>query len=273
MHNSVDEKPAYRLYDKNGKEIRYGAMLDALARHEVVLFGEIHNNPIVHWLEYEVIKDIYTLLTDRIILGAEMFETDAQLILNEYLAGTIRHEHFVKEAKAWDNYGTDYRPIVEFAGAHRIPRIATNIPRRYASFVAHQGLGAIETLSDDAQKWIAPLPIELKLRSPTCRDLLDLSTVHGIEAEKFLAAQAIKDATMAHFILVSLRPGRLLIHLNGEYHSRRYGGIYWYLKLARPELSVVTITSVEGQKLDFLYDYAGVADYTIVIPRTMTKTG
>lgn len=273
MRNSFDEKPAYRLYDKNGKEIRYGAMLDSLARYEVVLFGEIHNDPIVHWLQFEVIKDLYSRLSGMIILGAEMFEADNQLILSEYLAGTIRHEHFVKEVKVWDNYETDYRQIVEFAGTHRIPLIATNIPRRYASLVAHQGLRALETLSDDAQKYIAPLPIQLNLKSPTYRDLLDLSAVHGIEAENFLAAQAIKDATMAHFILDSLSHKRLHIHLNGEYHSRRYGGIYWYLKLARPELSVVTITSIEGRTLEFLDEYAGIADYTIVIPQTMTKTG
>jgi uncharacterized iron-regulated protein len=239
----------------------------------VVLFGELHIDPIVHWLEFEVAKDLFSRVRERLIVGAEMFEADNQIILDEYIAGMIGHETLTAEAKVWKNHETDYRPIVEFACDRAIPLIATNIPRRYASLVARGGLGALEQLSDQAKQWIAPLPIALDLHSPTYHDLLDLGRSHGMDAEKFLAAQAIKDATMAHFILKNLSPGKLFLHLNGEYHSRRFGGIYWYLKLAQQDLAIVTITSVEAGTLDFLDEYRDVADYTIVIPQSMTKTG
>ena len=44
------------------------------------------------------------------MFGAEMLEADNQLIVDEYLAGLIEHEHLVNEAKVWENYETDYRP-------------------------------------------------------------------------------------------------------------------------------------------------------------------
>ena len=267
------DKPAYRLFDRTGAETRYGAMLDHLITSDVVLFGELHINPIVHWLQYEVTKDLFVRMRERLAIGAEMFEADDQIIIDEYMAGTIGHETLAAEAKVWNNYETDYRPIVEFAHNHGIPFIGTNIPRRYASLVARSGLGALEQLSDQAKQWIAPLPIPLDLKSPTYHDLLDLGSAHGMDAENFLAAQAIKDATMAYFILRNHSPERLFVHLNGEYQSRRNGGIFWYLKQAQPDLSIVTITSVEGSTLDFLDDYKDVADYTLVIPRSMTKTG
>jgi uncharacterized iron-regulated protein len=267
------DKPAYRLFDRNGAETRYGTMLDHLASSAVVLFGELHINPIVHWLQFEVAKDLFARVRERLIVGAEMFEADDQIIIDEYMAGTIGHDTLIAEAKVWDNYETDYRPIVEFAHTHGIPLIGTIIPRRYASLVARSGLRALEELSDQAKQWIAPLPIPLDLTSPTYRDLLDIGSAHGMDAENFLAAQAIKDATMAHFILRNRSPEKLFLHLNGEYHSRRFGGIFWYLKLAQPELAIVTITSVEGETLDFLDDYRDVADYTLVIPQSMTKTG
>jgi uncharacterized iron-regulated protein len=247
-------------------------MLDHLATSAVVLFGELHINPIVHWLQFEVVKDLFARVRERLIVGAEMFEADDQLVIDEYLAGTIGHDTLTAEAKVWKNYETDYRPVVEFARNHGIPFVATNIPRRYAALVARSGLKALEDLSDQAKQWIAPLPIRLDLRSPTYRDLLDLGSAHGMDAENFLAAQAIKDATMAHFILANCSSGQLFVHLNGEYHSRRYGGIFWYLKQAQPDIAIVTITSVEGGTLDFLEDYRDVADYTLVIPRSMTKT-
>jgi len=267
------DKPAYRLFDRHGAEIRYGTMLDHLAASAVVLFGELHIDPIVHWLQFEATKDLFARVRERLIVGAEMFEADDQIIIDEYMAGTIGHETLIAEAKVWKNYDTDYRPIVEFAHDHGIPFIATNIPRRYAGLVARGGLGVLETLSDQAKQWIAPLPVPLDLKSPTYRDLLDLGSAHGMDAENFLAAQAIKDATMAHFILMNLSPGKLFVHLNGEYHSRRFGGICWYLKQAQPDLAIITITSVEGTSLDFLDEYRGVADYTLVIPQSMTKTG
>jgi uncharacterized iron-regulated protein len=267
------DKPAYRLFDRNGAEVRYGAMLDHLAASAAVLFGELHIDPIVHWLQFEVAKDLFARVRERLIVGTEMFEADDQIIIDEYMAGTIGHETLTAEAKVWKNYETDYRPIVEFAHDHGIPFIATNIPRRYASLVARGGLGVLETLSDQAKQWIAPLPVPLDLKSPTYRDLLDLGRAHGMDAENFLAAQAIKDATMAHFIFMNLSPGKLFVHLNGEYHSRRFGGIYWYLKQAQPDLAIVTITNVEGKSLDFLDEYRDVADYTLVIPQSMTKTG
>jgi hypothetical protein len=57
-------------------------------------------------------------------------------------------------------------------------------------------------------------------------------------------AQALKDATMAHFIQKNYEIGHTFIHFNGSYHSDIYQGILWYLKQSKPELSYITITTV-----------------------------
>jgi uncharacterized iron-regulated protein len=271
-YKTVPDKPAYRLFDKEGKEIVYGSMLDVLTTVDIILFGEIHNDPIDHWLQFELAKDLFSLGKRTVIIGAEMFEADDQLILDEYLAGLISHEHLVKEAKIWDNYDTDYRPIVTFAQQHGIRFIATNIPRRYASLVAREGLKALECLSDEAKRWIAPLPIRLDLMTPTYKDILDLSMTHGIEPENFLSAQAVRDATMASFILGNRTPGSLFLHYHGEYHSRKYGGIYWYLKQAEPNLTMTTIISIEEKTIEFREEHLGLGDYLLITPHSMTKT-
>ena len=267
------DKPAYRLFDRSGAETRYSTMLDHLAKSAVVLFGELHDNPVVHWLEFEVTKDLFSRLGERLIVGAEMFEADDQIIIDEYISGMIGEATFAEEAKTWHNYETDYKPILEFAHDHSIPFIATNIPRRYASLVAVDGLGALEKLADEARQWIAPLPIRLDRTSPNYDRLLDIGKAHGMTGETFFEAQSIKDATMAHFVLKNLATEKLFFHLNGEFHSQRYSGIFWYLAQAQSNLAIVTVNSVEGETLDFLDDYRDVADYTIIIPQSMTKTG
>ena len=103
----AQEKNAYTLFDAQGNRVDYTQMMDVLERQDVVFIGEIHNCPIAHWMEYEIVKDLYDRHGDRLMIGAEMFERDNQLILDEYLAGMITPERFNAEAKLWPNYKTD----------------------------------------------------------------------------------------------------------------------------------------------------------------------
>jgi uncharacterized iron-regulated protein len=104
---------------------------------------KIHNNSIGHWLQLQVLKELAEATGKTVIVGAEMFEADAQLVLDEYLQGLIKEDHSKKEGKVWDNYETDYAPIVEFAKENILPFIATNVPRRYANVVAQKWIGSI----------------------------------------------------------------------------------------------------------------------------------
>ena len=71
----------------------------------------------------------------------------------------ISYDHFEAEARLWDNYNTDYYPVVFFAKEHGIPFVATNIPRRYANSVKNKGIEVLDSLSDEAKRYIAPLPV------------------------------------------------------------------------------------------------------------------
>ena len=90
-----------------------------------------------------------------------MFESDNQLIFDEYMQQNISYDRFEAEARLWDNYRTDYYPVVFFAKEHHIPFIATNIPRRYANIVKNKGFEALDSLSEEAKRYIAPLPLSL----------------------------------------------------------------------------------------------------------------
>jgi hypothetical protein len=86
-------------------------------------------------------------------------------------------------------------------------------------------------------------------------------------------AQAIKDATMAWFIQKNFVEGSMFIHYNGSGHSDNFEGIIWYLKKYRPELTIMSITTIEQDDIRKLPKEAiGIADFTIAVPMTMTKT-
>jgi uncharacterized iron-regulated protein len=270
------DKPAYMLYDSEGKKVKYDRMIETISNADVVFFGELHDNPIAHWLEYEVTADLYRVAGDRLVQGAEMFEADNQLLLDEYLSAAYEADKFEAEVKLWKNYKTDYKPLVEFAKKNKLPFIATNVPRRYASVVSKKGLEALEQLPAEARNYIAPLPIFYDPEVKSYKDMLEMGGMPGMGGkpnENFPKAQAIKDATMAHFILKNLQPGKIFIHYNGSYHSDNYLGIIYYLKRERPDIKVATISTVlQADTASLSAEYAGTADYLVVIPETMTRT-
>lgn len=270
-----NDKPAYRLFTKEGKEISYGKMLQELKKADVVLFGEQHNDPIAHWMQLELAKDLHQAKPKSFAVGAEMFEADVQLVLNEYLAGQAPEKNFEQESRPWPNYATDYRPIIRYAKEQNIPVIATNVPRRYAAMVSGGSLSALENVSADAKKYIAPLPITVDMELPGYKNMMAMfgSSTHGnSKSQNIVQAQALKDATMAHFILGQVQKGKQVLHLNGAYHSDNFEGIGWYLKQAKPNVQTRTITTVLQADLEGLSEENKKADFILVVPESMTRT-
>jgi uncharacterized iron-regulated protein len=272
------DKPAYLLYDKDLKTVSYENMLKELSQADIVFFGEIHDNSLNHWLELQVTKDLFQAKKEQLILGAEMFEADNQTVVDEYLKSLITAKQFETEAKVWQNYQTDYKPLLDFALQNKLKFIATNIPRRYASMVSKGGLEALNQLSDDAKKNIAPLPIEADLTLPAYAEMMKMGGMHGsgsmnMSAENITKAQIIKDATMASFILKNYQTGRMLLHYNGSYHSNNFEGIVWHLKKKNPKLKIVTINTIQAKDITQPSEKEkNTANFIFVIPDDMTKS-
>lgn len=263
------QKPAYILYNAQGKKVSYKKMIRELAKKDIILFGEFHNNAIAHWLELAVAKDLSE--KRNIIFGAEMFEADNQQALNDYLSGKITAKGLDSSARLWPNYKTDYAPIVNFAKEKKVPFIATNIPRRYASLVSKKGFKALDTLTDLEKTWMAPLPMDYDSLLPGYVKMIEMMGGHG--GPNMPKAQASKDATMSYFILQNLKPGYLFMHYNGAFHSENYDGINWYLKRKRPELEIGTITTVSQKNIkQLLTENKGKADFIICVDEDMTNT-
>jgi uncharacterized iron-regulated protein len=203
-----------------------------------------------------------------------MFEADNQLLLDEYLGGIITEAKFEDEARLWQNHETDYKPLLQFAFEHGIPFIATNVPRRYANLVYREGFEGLDSLSAIARQYLPPLPVAYDPALPGYQAMLEMGQMgHGKVSENLPKAQAIKDATMGYFILKNWSPGKKFLHFNGAYHSDKAEGIIWYIRQQEPGLTIRSITTVLQESTDSLEQAsAGRADFTIVVPQTMTRT-
>lgn len=239
------------------------------------------------------------------VLGAEMFETDNQTALSDYVQGRTTSKELATQARLWPNFDTDYKPITDFAREQHIPFVATNVPRQYARLVSRQGLAALDTVSAEGKHQMAPLPLTVDLTLPGYKAMMDMMsggpasggpTLGGLASgsphdkkdvrstenphkantdmmANFARAQAIKDATMAYFILQNWKTGQTLLHLNGDYHSKNFEGIVWYLRHQRPDLKIMTLSSIElPDPAHPATENRNLADFILAIPADMTKT-
>jgi uncharacterized iron-regulated protein len=266
----AQHKRAYTIFNSEGKRVSFEKMAGSLSKSDIILFGESHNNPISHWLQFEVVESLHK--SRPLVLGAEMFEADNQGPLNEYLSGKINAKGLDTLARLWPNYKTDYAPLVNFARDNKLRFVATNIPRKYANLVFKKDFRSLDSLSDKEKSWMAPLPIAY---DPTLPGYAGMKNMMGgtHPSETLPKAQAIKDATMAYFIHQNFIPGSLFIHFNGSYHSENYEGILWYLKQYSSELKYATITTVSQANPSKL-EKANLhkADFIICVDENMTAT-
>ena len=270
------DKPAYKVYNGKGHSVDYGDLLKAAKGSDIIFFGELHTDPICHWLELELTKDLYAEKGQKLVLGAEMFEADNQLILNEYMSKMIRKKDFEAEAKLWPNYKTDYAPIVDFAREKGLRFTATNIPRRYAALVNFNGFEGLDSINAMERGLMAPLPLKY-IDTLDCYANIAKNIGGGMPAHMTMnlgKAQAMKDATMSHFLMKNAFNEKTILHFNGAYHSDNYQGIVWYVHQAirktSYELKVLTITCLEQENIDTISKQdAARADFIIIIPSSM----
>ncbi|GAA4162382.1 ChaN family lipoprotein [Chryseobacterium ginsenosidimutans] len=273
---SAQNFKAYQFYDKKGKEIKTEKLVKELADYDVVFFGENHNSSINHWLQLKITEALFEKKNGQLILGAEMFERDNQSQLNQYLSGKFDAKTLKDSARLWNNFTTDYKPLVDFAKDKKLNFIATNIPRKYASQTAKEGLESLNNVSEKEKIYIAQLPIKVTLDTPGYPEMKTMMGEHadGTKVMNFISAQATKDATMAESILKNLQAGKTFIHYNGNYHSKEFGGIYWYIKQKNPNLKMAVISVFESENPELKIpekEYIP-TDFNLIIPADMTKT-
>ena len=237
----------YRVYDAKGNAATLSRIIDTIGNSDVVFLGENHDDAVAHFLQLEIFKKAVENYAKnrRVALSMEMFERDNQTVLNEYLRDLITEKKFLDDSRPWNNYKTDYRPLVELAKQNRLDVIAANAPRRYVNMVSRSGRDAVNQLSAEAKKWLAPLPFapasEAYAKKFTAL-MGGMSDSHNVG--KILESQALWDATMAYSIAEYLKKNKnaLIINLNGSFHTENHLGTAEQLLRFKPKAKILVVT-------------------------------
>jgi uncharacterized iron-regulated protein len=276
--------PGVRVVEvATGRDLEFPELVRHVSGVDVVFFGEQHDDPETHRVEFGLL-DAIGQGKRPVILSLEMFERDAQPHLDAYLAGRMNEPDFLTRSRPWDRYVTDYRPMVELARARAWPVVASNVPRPIASAIGRKGMAALDTLTPTERLWAARENIcpddDYRRRfmdtmrghssgsaAPAAGDTLPTAV-----ATRYYLAQCVKDETMAESIVAARdRAPRnaIVVHYDGAFHSDYRLGTVDRVQRRQPGARIVVITAVPviDPATATLVDHAGRADYIIFTKR------
>jgi len=238
---------ASRVFDgRSAQEIGWDRAVARLAQADAVFLGETHLDRLTHEAELELLRALSAARGGRVALALEMFERDAQPAIDDYLAGRITEADFLARSRPWPNYRTDYRPMIEFAKREGIPVIASNLPADLRRKLAQGGETALAALTPAER---ALVPERLIENPPEYWERVEQATLgHGAlgmggGGERLYDGQNLWDNTMAESVARSLAqdPQRLVVHVNGGFHSAFWQGTVWQLTQRAPGAQVATV--------------------------------
>lgn len=222
-------------------------LLKSAASARFVLLGERHDNPDHHRLQARILRGLLEA-GRRPAVVLEMLELEQQAAVDQYLASPQASAAGFGPALAWQDTSwppyVEYQPIFDVALPAKLKIAAGNVAHASARALVKEGLSALPAERVQALRLAEPFPEALaasladELRASHCGHLPEKLL------EPMALAQHARDAQMASVMLaVGATDGAVLIAGGG--HARKDRGAPYYLKLAAPDATSVSIALQE----------------------------
>lgn len=261
----------FKIYNAHSGQITTVEQIAADCKDaDVLFFGEEHSDSAGHFLEARIFEALHKIYGDKLALSMEMFETDCQLVLDEYLDGYINEDRLMKDARPWGNY-KDYRPIVEFARQNHLDVVAANAPRRYVNMVSRKGMKSLDSLSKSSKKFLPPLPYDTaagRYREKFLEFMRGGSP--GTNNPRIYYSQNLWDAGMSYSIYSYWKKNKdkKIFHMVGRFHCDEKLGTLAQLQKRKAKLKILNIScfsdssfsNPDWKKFNHLGDYVIITD-------------
>ncbi|WP_428772010.1 ChaN family lipoprotein [Vibrio sp.] len=235
----------YQLFDAQGTPLDQEQWPLQVANYDVILVGEWHTHAGIHRFQTDLLRQLLTS-AQPLALSMEQFNRDSQSHLDDYLSGQIGEQILTQRAKAWPNYDSDYRPLIELAKASHTPVIAANAPKDIVQCIGREGIGYLDRLPQSEREYVAR---QVDTSDSEYKRTFMGSMHHGESdsTERHFAAQVTWDETMAESITdyIADHPGAKVLHIAGKFHVQQGEGIKASILRRNPALKVLTITPVD----------------------------
>ena len=233
-----------KIWDMNSRSfIDEAALLARTNTADVLLLGEVHDNPAHHVLQQKLLK-ARIASGSRPALMMEQLNAENQPALDLALSGSDRGE-VQKRVNALVRFSNaqDYRALLDIAVDNRLPVIAANISNQQLQPVIWGGYAALDAgelkrlaveqvWNERRQAYLAT-----HMGGAHCGQLRD-------ELRAGLSrSQRLKDAMMVDSAVASISRG--VVGIVGSSHARRDIGLPLYFAARDPDARILSVAFVE----------------------------
>ncbi len=226
------------------------ALADRLARADVVILGEKHDNPEHHRAQAEITQRIASRNTPAALVF-EMIPPEAEPEMAELRGRGAAGETF-GPLIGWDAWGWPdwayYAPILD--AAPETPVLGAAVPREQviAAMQASAGTVFADELGGDAGSLglDKQLPPDIQAAMEQEQIAAHCDALPAEMAPPMVEAQRLRDAAFAAAVLRGRAVGEgPVILITGSGHGRTDRAVPAYLRAAEPDLDVVSLAFVE----------------------------
>ena len=207
-------------------KVSFEELLENIETSRVIYVGKKHTSQEDHKIQLEVIQALYQKFPD-LAVGMEMFDHSYQDVLDQWSAGQLDQEDFLRKVHWYANWRYDfslYKDILDFIKENRLRLVGLNIPNHIPPKIRE---GGIESLRNDEKKY---LPQQIDLSDTGHRDYVqEVFEDHRhhfrgeVEFENFYAAQSVWEDAMAEAIAENLNNDVMVVLVGTGHIQFKYG--------------------------------------------------
>lgn len=269
----------YSLEEATPRLRAEGEVLGPMARRDVVLLGEQHDDADHHAWQLQTLAALH-VLRPGMAIGFEAFPRRIQPVLDQWVAGELSVQQFLERSewlKVWSFPSELYLPLFQFARLNRIPMIALNVERSLTQAVSAKGWDAVapaqrEGVSTPARplaEYEAELFEMFKEHASARRKDADPPGRGDAAFRFFVEAQTTWDRAMAEALAARLKgqPRPLVVGVIGAGHVRNGYGVPHQLR-ALGVSSVGTLLPVSASDCEGIKP--ALADAVFAVPASIS---
>lgn len=208
----------------DGTRMTLADIVEDLKGVRLVFVGELHDEAGHHQAQLAVIRALKEAGIS-VAVGLEMFRSDSQAHLDQWIGGKLNQDAFQKVYYAnWSSDWVLYRDIFLYARQTKIPMIGLNIPPEISRQVAGKGFSSL------TPEQVGQLPeVSCRVDETYMNFIRQAFGLHGHDQGKsfmyFCEAQIVWDTAMAWHLLDFLKkdPTHTIVVLAGSGHAWKRG--------------------------------------------------
>jgi len=202
----------------------FDTLMNDLNTPRIIYVGEHHNNSAHHDFQLKILTALYKK-NPNLIVGMEMFDRTYQPILDQWSAGRLDRQTFIKKTHWYANWKFDfelYSRLFDFIRINQIPLVALNIPSSVTSRIS---VGGIDNLSVADHQF---LPQSIDLSNTDHRIYIEkIFSLHNIKGrdnfEYFYSAQCVWEDAMAESITKHIGNSVMLVITGNGHLVEKFG--------------------------------------------------